>query len=133
MIHVVYDDVVTAFCIHRGGRENVENGGGAGFKLTEIRLFFAKEHPLQKRLFFDLIFRRLFFLSGLLWNCFCSFFGFFFTCIVLLLINAVNGRCHIENALRQTHTLAGFLVQNLIEQLEHKIIGILRLQYLQFT
>ena len=77
MIHVVYDDVVTAFCIHRGGRENVENGGGAGFKLTEIRLFFAKEHPLQKRLFFDLIFRRLFFLSGLLWNCFCSFFRFF--------------------------------------------------------
>ena len=77
MIHVVYDDVVTAFCIHRGGRENVENGGGAGFKLTEIRLFFAKEHPLQKRLFFDLIFRRLFFLFGLLWNCFCSFFRFF--------------------------------------------------------
>ena len=64
---------------------------------------------------------------------FAVFFGFFFTCIVLLLINAVNGRCHIENALRQTHTLAGFLVQNLIEQLEHKIIGILRLQYLQFT
>ena len=64
---------------------------------------------------------------------FAVFFGFFFTCIVLLLINAVNGRCHIENALRQTHTLAGFLVQNLIEQLEHKIIGILRLQSLQFT
>ena len=77
MIHVVYDDVVAAFRIHRGGREDVENGGGAGFKLTEIRLFFAKEHPLQKRLFFDLIFRRLFFLSGLLWNCFCSFFRFF--------------------------------------------------------
>ena len=89
MIHVVYDDVVTAFCIHRGGRENVKNGGGACFKLTEIRLFLAKD--------------------------------------------PMNGRCHIENALRQTHTLAGFLVQNLIEQLEHKIIGILRLQYLQFT
>ena len=29
--------------------------------------------------------------------------------------------------------LAGFLVQNLIEQLEHKIVGILRLQHLQFT
>lgn len=77
MIHVVYDDVVTAFCIHRGGRENVKNGGGACFKLTEIRLFLAKEHPLQKRLLFDLTLPRLFFLSGLLWNCFCSFFRFF--------------------------------------------------------
>ena len=53
MKNAVHYDVVTAFRINGGGGENVQNGGGAGFQLGEIRLFRAEQQPFQKRLLLD--------------------------------------------------------------------------------
>ena len=53
MKNAVHYDVVTAFRINGGGRENVQNGGRAGFQLGEIRPFRAEQQPFQKRLLLD--------------------------------------------------------------------------------
>lgn len=50
MKNAVHYDVVTAFGVHRGGGQNIQNGGGAGFQLGKIRFFLPKEEAFQKRL-----------------------------------------------------------------------------------
>lgn len=53
MKNAVHYDVVTAFRINGGGGENIQNGGGAGFQLGEIRPFRTEQQPFQKRLLLD--------------------------------------------------------------------------------
>jgi len=50
MKNAVHYDVVTAFGVHGGGRQNIQNGGGTSLQLSQIRPFFDKEQSLQERL-----------------------------------------------------------------------------------
>lgn len=65
MAHAIDNDVVFALGVDGGRCKNVENCCGARLQLRKIRLFFAKDHALQKRLV-NLIFfcHRSFFLPA---------------------------------------------------------------------
>ena len=53
--------------------------------------------------------------------------------LFLLLINPVNGRSHVKDALGQLDPLAGALVDNFIEQLQHEVVRKMGLQHLQLA
>ena len=53
--------------------------------------------------------------------------------LFLFLINTMYRRGHVEHALRQFHTAAGALVDDLVEQLQNEIVRVPGLQHLQLA
>ena len=50
MKNAVHYNVVTAFGVHGGGRQDIQNGGGAGLDFREIRLLLTENQPFEEGL-----------------------------------------------------------------------------------
>ena len=50
MKNAVHYNVVTAFGVHRGGRQNIQDRSGADFDLRKVRLLLAKNQPFEEGL-----------------------------------------------------------------------------------